>query len=62
MNTIWKIKVNGIVLAHWGDNGPLSEDNIEDLSDVDVLLIPMDGDYHIISPEGYNKIFRYLGA
>jgi len=60
MNTIWKITVNGIVFAHWGDNGPLSDENYEDLKDVDVLLIPMDGDFHIIPPEAYAKTFEIL--
>lgn len=60
MNTIWKIAVNGIVFAHWGDNGPLTQKNFDQLSDVDVLLIPMDGDYHIISSEAYAETFKFL--
>ena len=60
MNTIWKIRINDIILAHWGDNGPLSTKNINNLKDVDVLLIPMDGDYHIISQEAYAETFMSL--
>ena len=53
MNTIWKLKINGVVFAHWGDNGQLTYTNIKALSDVDVLFMPMDGDYHIIPKEVY---------
>ena len=60
MNTIWKVEINGIVFAHWGDNGPLSTQNFEDLKDVNVLLIPMDGDYHIITSEAYAETFQVL--
>ncbi len=60
MNTIWKIAINGIVFAHWGDNGPLTQENFDELNDVDVLMIPMDGDYHIISSEAYAETFKFL--
>ena len=60
MNTIWIITVNGIRIAHWGDNGPLTEEVAQALDDVDILLIPMDGDYHIIPLEAYKRAFEVI--
>jgi len=60
MNTIWTVEIGGIVFAHWGDNGPLTEDNIEKLQNVDVLFIPMDGDFHILPKEQYDLILNAI--
>lgn len=50
-NTLWKIEVGGITIAHLGDNGPLTEQNYTDLGRIDILLIPIDGKYHILKKE-----------
>jgi|GEM_PF-413630 len=60
MNTIWKIKVHGITLAHWGDNGPMTDKMIRELTDVDILFIPMDGDFHIVPKEVYEHLFTII--
>ena len=48
MNTIWLIEVGGKRLVHLGDNGPLTEQLVEDLATVDVLMAPIDSTYHIL--------------
>jgi len=47
-NTIWRIEVAGLRIAHLGDNGPLTESNIRDLGRVDILMIPIDARDHIL--------------
>jgi hypothetical protein len=49
-NTIWLIEVGGVRIAHVGDNGPLTDQNIRELGKVDVLMVPADGDDHILKP------------
>lgn len=60
MNTMWKIEINDLVFAHWGDNGPLTEENIEELEGVDILFMPMDGVFHIIPKEVYTETLNAL--
>lgn len=50
-NTIWKIEVNGLTIAHLGDNGPLTQENYKDLGAIDFLLIPIDSKYHILKKD-----------
>lgn len=50
-NTIWLIEAGGVRIAHLGDNGPLTAENVRELGRVDVLMIPADGDDHILKPE-----------
>ena len=47
-NTIWMIEVAGIRIAHLGDNRPITDANVREMGRVDVLMIPIDADYHII--------------
>lgn len=48
LNTIWVLEVGGLRIVHLGDNGPLSEANLQQLGRVDVLMIPIDATYHIL--------------
>jgi len=48
-NTIMVIEVAGLRIAHVGDNGPLTAENIGDMGPVDILMLPVDGDEHILS-------------
>ena len=48
INTIWLIEINGLRIAHLGDNGPITDENIQALGRVDVLMIPVDAQYHIL--------------
>ena len=59
-NTIWLIEVGGIRIAHLGDNGPLTPANVETLGRVDVLMLPADGDDHILKPEAIAAARRDL--
>ena len=59
-NTIWLIEVGGIRIAHLGDNGPLTPANVEALGRVDVLMLPADGDDHILKPEAIAAARRDL--
>lgn len=49
MNTIYKIEVEGLRIAHLGDFGEekLRDETLEDLGDVDILMIPVGGTYTI---------------
>jgi L-ascorbate metabolism protein UlaG (beta-lactamase superfamily) len=59
-NTIWLIEVGGLRIAHIGDNGPLTAANVEALGRVDVLMLPADGDDHILKPEAITAARRDL--
>src|SRR5206468_1767867 len=50
-NTIWLVKVAGLRIVHLGDNGPLREDTIQVLGRVDVLLMPIDSQFHILKAD-----------
>src|SRR5262249_36465186 len=47
-NTIWRIAAGGLRIAHLGDNGALTENNIRELGRVDILLVAIDGREHIL--------------
>ncbi len=49
INTLFVLEVAGLRIAHLGDNGPLTEANIRELGRVDILMMPADGQYHILS-------------
>ena len=47
-NTIWRVEVSGLWIAHLGDNGPLAESNVRELGRVDILMMPIDAREHIL--------------
>jgi L-ascorbate metabolism protein UlaG (beta-lactamase superfamily) len=47
-NTMWRIEVDGLSMAHLGDNGALTRDNVRDLGRVHILMIPIDACEHIL--------------
>jgi len=59
-NIIWKVEVSGINFVHLGDNGPLTDLNYQELGSVDVLMIPIDGKYHILKQNEIQKIISKL--
>jgi L-ascorbate metabolism protein UlaG (beta-lactamase superfamily) len=59
-NTIWIIEVAGLKIAHLGDNGPLFPENIEALQNVDLLMIPIDAEYHILKKEELAQVLSQL--
>ncbi len=48
LNTIWLLKIGDLRIVHLGDNGPLTEDNIRAIGRVEVLMIPIDSQFHIL--------------
>lgn len=59
-NTIWIIEVQGIRIAHLGDNGPLSDENIKALNNIDILMVPMDAEYHILKREELKTVLAQI--
>jgi L-ascorbate metabolism protein UlaG (beta-lactamase superfamily) len=59
-NTIWLIEVAGMKIAHLGDNGALTEENYDQIGEVDILFAPIDGDYHILKPAEIEAVVNRL--
>ena len=51
MNTIWVIQVKGVNIGHVGDNGPLTDSIASLLPPLDILMLPLDTQHHILSVE-----------
>ncbi len=49
MNTIWVVNVKGVNIGHVGDNGPLTDSIASLLPPLDVLMLPLDTQHHILS-------------
>jgi len=50
-NTVWLLKTGGLRIVHLGDNGPLDAAIIRAISHVDVLMIPIDSQFHILKAD-----------
>jgi L-ascorbate metabolism protein UlaG (beta-lactamase superfamily) len=50
-NTIWLLKIAGLRIVHLGDNGPLTDDTVRAMGHVDVLMIPIDSQFHILKAD-----------
>ena len=61
INTIFVVESGGLRIAHLGDNGPLTEVNVEEMGRIDILMIPADGLYHILSAEATDAAIEALG-
>ncbi len=48
-NTLFVIEVDGLRIGHVGDNGPLSEDAVRAMGPIDILMLPIDAEYHILA-------------
>jgi L-ascorbate metabolism protein UlaG (beta-lactamase superfamily) len=59
-NTMWLVEIGGLRIAHLGDNGPLTEQSLHDLSHVDIPLIPIDAQEHILKNHEVQSIRRAL--
>lgn len=58
-NTIYVFEVEGLRLAHLGDLGhELSEDMVNEMGDIDVLMIPVGGDFTIGPKEASKTISK----
>ncbi|MBT3325114.1 MAG: MBL fold metallo-hydrolase [Gemmatimonadales bacterium] len=60
LNTPMVIEAGGLRIAHLGDNGPLTPDMVAGLGRVDVLMVPGDGVWHILSQETTQEIMETL--
>lgn len=58
LNTIMVIEVAGLRIAHLGDHGPLTQEMAAGLGRVDVLMMPGDAVYHILSEETTQAILE----
>ncbi len=59
-NTIWLLEVDGLRIAHLGDNGPLTEANLQELGRVDILMMPIDAKSHILKEPEIDAIRKSL--
>jgi L-ascorbate metabolism protein UlaG (beta-lactamase superfamily) len=59
-NTLWLIETGGLRLAHLGDTGPLSEASLRALGTVDVLMLPVDDQDHVLKRAEVAAIRRAL--
>ncbi len=50
-NTVWLLKVADLRILHLGENGPLRDEMIRQIGGVDVLMIPIDSQFHILNAE-----------
>lgn len=60
INTIFVIETAGLRIAHLGDNGPLTDENVGAMGRVDVLMVPGDALYHIIDEEATSDAIEAL--
>lgn len=59
-NTIWLLEVDGLRIVHLGDNGPLTDQNIKQLGRVDILMMPIDAEHHILEDAEIDAIRNAL--
>jgi len=59
-NTIWLLELDGLRIAHMGDNGPLTEANLQELGRVDILMMPIDAKHHILKDAEIEAIRKAL--
>jgi L-ascorbate metabolism protein UlaG (beta-lactamase superfamily) len=59
-NTIWLVEIAGLRIVHVGDNGPLGEATIRRLGRVDVLMLPIDSEFHILKAAEIGAIRKSL--
>jgi len=60
INTIWLLEVGALRIVHLGDNGPLRDDVVRQLGRVDVLMMPIDSQFHILKTGEIAAIRRRL--
>ena len=59
-NTIWVVEIGDLRIAHFGDNGPLTDAVAQALGRIDILMLPLDADFHILSAEAVERIMDVL--
>jgi len=61
-NTVWLLQVADLRIVHLGDNGPLRDETIRELGRVDVLMMPIDSQFHILKADQIAAIRSRLSA
>lgn len=59
-STVFVVETGGVRVAHFGDAGPLDAEQLKRIGRVDVVLLPIDGDDHILKPAQIDEIRRQL--
>jgi L-ascorbate metabolism protein UlaG (beta-lactamase superfamily) len=59
-NTLWIVETGGMRIAHLGDNGALTPEQIRALGHVGVLMLPVDSREHILHYDEIEAIRRVL--
>ena len=59
-NTIFIFEVADMRIVHWGDNGPLNDTLLAHLSDIDILLLPIDDTFHILKEEETKEVIAAI--
>ena len=59
-STVFVVETGGIRVAHFGDAGPLDAEQLKRIGRVDVVLLPIDGEDHILKPAQIDEIRRQL--
>ncbi len=59
-STVFVVETGGVRVAHFGDAGPLDAEQLKRLGRVDAVLLPIDGDEHILKQPQIDEIRRQL--
>jgi L-ascorbate metabolism protein UlaG (beta-lactamase superfamily) len=59
-NIIWLLELDGLRIAHVGDNGPLTEATLKEMGRVDILMLPIDSNHHILKEAESQAIRKAL--
>ena len=59
-NTVWVLEIAGLRIAHIGDNGPITDAIAEEIGIVDILMLPIDSEYHVLSHDQIEDWRRHL--
>lgn len=61
VNTIYVVEIDGVCIAHLGDfgEGPLRDETLDSIGDVDILMIPVGGKY-TIDGEDAGKVVKQI--
>ncbi len=60
LNTVWLVEVDGVRVLHVGDSGPLSDEIVNHVGRVDVLMLPVDDLDHILKRDEIAQMRRRL--
>ncbi|MEQ8362961.1 MAG: MBL fold metallo-hydrolase [Cyclobacteriaceae bacterium] len=62
MNAVWVFTIGGVTICHIGDNGPLSDELLQQLPLIDILILPVDTHQHILRKEALKDWIAKTGA